>query len=102
MEVHFIIAACENMVAGAGLRPGDILTSASGACLPACVPACMYVRVRACVLGRICVCDGIASPDRSRLFVQGKKRNAHVNAVLALTRSTPTVYVSITQVRYNE
>ncbi|KAG2422596.1 hypothetical protein HXX76_015923 [Chlamydomonas incerta] len=30
VEVHFVIAACENMVAGAGLRPGDILTSASG------------------------------------------------------------------------
>ncbi|KAG2430377.1 hypothetical protein HYH02_013739 [Chlamydomonas schloesseri] len=30
VEVHFIIAACENMVAGEGLRPGDILTSASG------------------------------------------------------------------------
>ncbi|KAL6747733.1 cytosol aminopeptidase family, catalytic domain-containing protein [Haematococcus lacustris] len=30
VQVHFIIAACENMVAGHGLRPGDILTSASG------------------------------------------------------------------------
>lgn len=30
VEVHFIIAACENMVAGKGLRPGDILTSAAG------------------------------------------------------------------------
>lgn len=30
VEVHFIVAACENMVAGQGLRPGDILTSASG------------------------------------------------------------------------
>ncbi len=29
-QVHFIIAACENMVAGKGLRPGDILTGASG------------------------------------------------------------------------
>lgn len=25
-----IIAACENMVAGRGLRPGDVLTAASG------------------------------------------------------------------------
>ncbi|GLC42430.1 hypothetical protein PLESTB_001097800 [Pleodorina starrii] len=30
VEIHFIIASCENMVAGAGLRPGDILTAASG------------------------------------------------------------------------
>lgn len=29
-EVHFIVAACENMVAGHGLRPGDVLTSAAG------------------------------------------------------------------------
>ncbi|KXZ46440.1 hypothetical protein GPECTOR_43g876 [Gonium pectorale] len=30
VEVHFIIASCENMVAGKGLRPGDILTAANG------------------------------------------------------------------------
>ncbi|EFJ45167.1 hypothetical protein VOLCADRAFT_106122 [Volvox carteri f. nagariensis] len=30
VEIHFIIASCENMVAGAGLRPGDILTAANG------------------------------------------------------------------------
>lgn len=30
VEVHFIIASCENMVSGAGLRPGDVLTAASG------------------------------------------------------------------------
>ena len=29
-QVHFIVASCENMVAGHGLRPGDILTSAAG------------------------------------------------------------------------
>jgi hypothetical protein len=29
-QVHFIIASCENMVSGKGLRPGDILTAASG------------------------------------------------------------------------
>ncbi|KAF5829786.1 peptidase M17, leucyl aminopeptidase [Dunaliella salina] len=29
-EVHFLVASCENMVAGHGLRPGDVLTSASG------------------------------------------------------------------------
>ena len=28
--VHVIVAACENMVDGAGMRPGDILTSAAG------------------------------------------------------------------------
>jgi leucyl aminopeptidase len=28
--VHFIIASCENMVAGQGLRPGDVLRGASG------------------------------------------------------------------------
>jgi hypothetical protein len=31
VEVHFLVAACENMVAGEGLRPGDILTAANGA-----------------------------------------------------------------------
>lgn len=30
VEVHFIVAACENMVAGKGLRPGDILTASNG------------------------------------------------------------------------
>eukprot|EP00238_Polyblepharides_amylifera_P012700 CAMPEP_0196588190 /NCGR_PEP_ID=MMETSP1081-20130531/59770_1 /TAXON_ID=36882 /ORGANISM="Pyramimonas amylifera, Strain CCMP720" /LENGTH=529 /DNA_ID=CAMNT_0041910615 /DNA_START=272 /DNA_END=1861 /DNA_ORIENTATION=+ len=30
VEVHFIIASCENMVAGKGLRPGDILTASNG------------------------------------------------------------------------
>jgi|AntDeeMetagen681_2_1112603.scaffolds.fasta_scaffold24720_1 leucyl aminopeptidase len=29
-EVHFIVASCENMVAGHGLRPGDVLQSANG------------------------------------------------------------------------
>jgi hypothetical protein len=29
-QVHFIIASCENMVAGKGLRPGDVLTAANG------------------------------------------------------------------------
>lgn len=28
--VHFIVAACENMISGRGMRPGDILTSAAG------------------------------------------------------------------------
>ena len=30
VEVHFIIASCENMVDGAGLRPGDILVASNG------------------------------------------------------------------------
>ncbi|GAX85907.1 hypothetical protein CEUSTIGMA_g13323.t1 [Chlamydomonas eustigma] len=30
VEVHFIVAACENMIAGKGLRPGDVLTAANG------------------------------------------------------------------------
>ncbi|KAF8407266.1 hypothetical protein HHK36_006393 [Tetracentron sinense] len=28
--VHFIVAACENMISGSGMRPGDILTASSG------------------------------------------------------------------------
>jgi leucyl aminopeptidase len=31
VEAHFIVASCENMVAAKGLRPGDVLTAASGA-----------------------------------------------------------------------
>ena len=30
VEVHFIVASCENMVDGKGLRPGDILTASNG------------------------------------------------------------------------
>eukprot|EP00798_Chlamydomonas_sp_ICE-L_P006676 gene6676-3341_t len=30
VEVHFIVASCENMIGSRGLRPGDILTAASG------------------------------------------------------------------------
>lgn len=30
LQVSFIVAACENMIAGHGLRPGDILTAANG------------------------------------------------------------------------
>ncbi len=30
IEVHFIIAACENMVNGSAMRPGDILTASNG------------------------------------------------------------------------
>ncbi|KAJ4958290.1 hypothetical protein NE237_025401 [Protea cynaroides] len=30
VEVHFIVAACENMISGTGMRPGDIVTAANG------------------------------------------------------------------------
>lgn len=29
-RIHVIVAACENMIDGKGMRPGDVLTSASG------------------------------------------------------------------------
>eukprot|EP00899_Mesostigma_viride_P027560 jgi/Mesvir1/798/Mv17391-RA.2 len=29
-QVHFIVAACENMINGSGMRPGDILTASNG------------------------------------------------------------------------
>ncbi|ONK70450.1 uncharacterized protein A4U43_C05F33850 [Asparagus officinalis] len=30
VEVHFVVAACENMISGTGMRPGDILTASNG------------------------------------------------------------------------
>ena len=30
VEVHFIVAACENMVSAEAMRPGDILTASNG------------------------------------------------------------------------
>ncbi|VFQ61308.1 unnamed protein product [Cuscuta campestris] len=30
VEIHFIVAACENMISGTGMRPGDIVTAANG------------------------------------------------------------------------
>jgi leucyl aminopeptidase len=30
VAVHFIVASCENMIAGSGLRPGDILVASNG------------------------------------------------------------------------
>lgn len=30
VEVHFITAACENMISGSGLRPGDVITASNG------------------------------------------------------------------------
>lgn len=29
-QVNFIVAACENMISGDGMRPGDILTASNG------------------------------------------------------------------------
>ncbi|GLJ15406.1 hypothetical protein SUGI_0252910 [Cryptomeria japonica] len=30
VEVHFIVAACENMISGTGMRPGDVITASNG------------------------------------------------------------------------
>ena len=30
MQVNFIVAACENMISGTGMRPGDIVTASNG------------------------------------------------------------------------
>lgn len=30
VQVHFIVAACENMISGTGMRPGDIVTASNG------------------------------------------------------------------------
>lgn len=30
MQVHFIVAACENMISGTGMRPGDVITASNG------------------------------------------------------------------------
>lgn len=30
LQVHFIVAACENMISGTGMRPGDIITASNG------------------------------------------------------------------------
>ncbi|XP_019170642.1 PREDICTED: leucine aminopeptidase 2, chloroplastic-like isoform X2 [Ipomoea nil] len=30
VEVHFLTAACENMISGTGMRPGDIITASNG------------------------------------------------------------------------
>ncbi|XP_043697478.1 leucine aminopeptidase 2, chloroplastic-like [Telopea speciosissima] len=41
VEVHFIVAACENMISGTGMRPGDILTASNGKTIEVklfCVP----------------------------------------------------------------
>jgi len=30
VQVHFIVAACENMISGTGMRPGDVVTASNG------------------------------------------------------------------------
>lgn len=30
LQVHFIVAACENMISGTGMRPGDVVTASNG------------------------------------------------------------------------
>ena len=30
VQVHFVVAACENMISGTGMRPGDIVTTSNG------------------------------------------------------------------------
>ncbi|XP_024014293.1 leucine aminopeptidase 1 isoform X1 [Eutrema salsugineum] len=30
IQVHFIVAACENMISGTGMRPGDVITASNG------------------------------------------------------------------------
>ncbi|KAL9263255.1 Leucine aminopeptidase 2, chloroplastic-like protein [Drosera capensis] len=29
-QVHFVVAACENMISGTGMRPGDVVTASNG------------------------------------------------------------------------
>ena len=35
-HVHFIVAACENMISGTGMRPGDIVTASNGKTTDVC------------------------------------------------------------------
>ena len=30
VEAHFVVAACENMISGEAVRPGDVLTASNG------------------------------------------------------------------------
>lgn len=36
-QVNFIVAACENMISGGGMRPGDILTASNGKTIEVCI-----------------------------------------------------------------
>ncbi|ONM20496.1 Leucine aminopeptidase 2 chloroplastic [Zea mays] len=35
-QVHFIVAACENMISGTGMRTGDIVTASNGKTIEVC------------------------------------------------------------------
>lgn len=39
VEVHFIVASCENMIDGKGLRPGDVITASNGKTVEVCSPS---------------------------------------------------------------
>uniref|UniRef100_A0A804LPX4 Cytosol aminopeptidase domain-containing protein n=1 Tax=Zea mays TaxID=4577 RepID=A0A804LPX4_MAIZE len=36
VEVHFIVAACENMISGTDMRTGDIVTASNGKTIEIC------------------------------------------------------------------
>ncbi|KAI8528361.1 hypothetical protein RHMOL_Rhmol12G0143800 [Rhododendron molle] len=42
-EVHFIVAACENMISGTGMRPGDIVTASNGKTIDVCF--CIFRKI---------------------------------------------------------
>jgi leucyl aminopeptidase len=46
VKVHFIVAACENMISGTGMRPGDIVTASNGKTIE--------VRVYVYIYGDVC------------------------------------------------
>lgn len=52
VAVHFLVPACENMVDGKGLRPGDVLTAANGKTVEVCES-----RQGACDVAVLCWCQ---------------------------------------------
>ena len=42
VKVHFIVAACENMISGTGMRPGDIVTASNGKTIEVSVYVYLY------------------------------------------------------------
>jgi len=42
VQVHFIVAACENMISGTGMRPGDILTASNGKTIEVRISYCCF------------------------------------------------------------
>lgn len=42
VQVHIITAACENMIDGRGMRPGDILQAANGKTVEVPAPSPLY------------------------------------------------------------